>query len=85
MLTRRMQIQRIADRLAGLDVQASAKDFGSPWLLCWQALENAQPGKEQEALSKAIEGLPEQKGILDSQMQQHGSTRLEFRQLEPHQ
>ena len=31
MLTKRMQIQRIADRLAGLDVQASAKDFGSPW------------------------------------------------------
>jgi len=79
MLTTRMQIQRIADRLAGLDVQASAKDFGSPWLLCWQALENAQPGKEQEALSKAIEGLPEQKDILEAIL----STRPGFRPSMP--
>jgi len=79
MLTKRMQVQRIADRLAGLDVQASAKDFGSPWQLCWQALENAQSGKEQEALSKAIEGLPEQKDILEAIL----STRPGFRPSMP--
>ena len=65
MLTRRMQVQNIADRLAGLPAQAHAKDFEMPWQACWQALENAAAGQEQEALHKTISALPEAKEILE--------------------
>ena len=66
MLTRRMQIQAIADRLAGLEVQAQIKDFEMPWQLCWQAVVGAQPGQEQEALHQVVSGLPEPKQILET-------------------
>ncbi len=64
MLTRRMQVQVIADRLAGLEVQAQLKDFEMPWQLCWQAVAGAQPGQEQEALYQVVSGLAEPKQIL---------------------
>ncbi|MCX6064942.1 MAG: AAA family ATPase, partial [Chloroflexi bacterium] len=67
MLTRRMQIQAISDRLAGLEVQAQLKDFEMPWQLCWQAVTGAQPGQEQDALQCALSGCyrPEIQSLED--------------------
>jgi len=67
MLTQRMQIQLIADRLAGLPVdESNARFLSQPWLNCWNAILSAAPGQEQDALYKAIANLPEQKEILQS-------------------
>ena len=59
MLTRRMQIQAIADRLAGLDATAKAADFQMPWQACWLALDKAEVGHEQDALREALLGFPD--------------------------
>ena len=64
MLTKRMQVQFIADRMAGLSVQVDARHFSQPWLACWNAITSSSSGMEHEALYKATEGLPEQKEIL---------------------
>ena len=66
MLTESMQIQAIADRLAGLLVQADAREFDMPWKLCWQALETAQAGQETQALQSVTAGLDDQQKILES-------------------
>ena len=82
MLTRRMQIQAIADRLAGLEVQVLLKDFEMPWQLCWQAATSAQPGQEQQALDSAISGLPEAKQILETILATRPGYRPEIQSLE---
>jgi RecA-family ATPase len=82
MLTRRMQIQAIADRLAGLEVSAQNKDFEMPWQLCWQAITSAQPGQEQNALDNAILGLPEAKQILETILATRPGYRPEIQSLE---
>ncbi len=64
MLTRRMQVQAIADRLAGLPIKAESRDFQPPWLLCWQALEAAPAGEEQAAIEKAIFAQPDRDDLL---------------------
>ncbi|HNT53845.1 MAG TPA: AAA family ATPase [Anaerolineaceae bacterium] len=64
MLTKRMQVQAIVDRLAGLPVQVQAKEFQPPWSTCWQALEAAPVDQGQEALEKAILGMPERDDVL---------------------
>ena len=65
MLTQRLQIQAIADRLAGLPIDMQITEFDMPWQLCWQAIKNAEPGQEHIALHKVISGLPEHKMILE--------------------
>ncbi len=82
MLTRRMQIQAIADRLAGLPVDANIKDFEMPWQLCWQAVLNAQPGQEHEALHKAIQGVPEPKDVLEKILATRPGYRPDIQSLE---
>ncbi len=82
MLTRRMQVQNIADRLAGLPAQAHAKDFEMPWQACWQALENAAAGQEQEALHKTISALPEAKEILERILRTRPGYRPHIQSLE---
>lgn len=66
MLTKRMQIQSIADRLAGLAVQAKRADFQQPWLACWQALDQAEPGQEHTALHQVVSVMPDGKQILQT-------------------
>lgn len=82
MLTRRMQIQAIADRLAGLPTQIHIKDFEMPWQLCWQAVESAQLGQEHEALHKAVSGLPDPKEILERILATRPGYRPEIQSLE---
>ena len=66
MLTERMQIQVIADRLAGLPVNVDVRFMTQPWLTCWNAIVSAPHGSEQEALFKATTNLSEQKEILQA-------------------
>ncbi len=82
MLTRRMQIQAIADRLAGLPVEAHIKDFEMPWQLCWQALLHAQPGQEHAALHQAISGLPDPKDVLEKILATRPGYRPDIQSLE---
>ncbi len=82
MLTRRMQVQAIADRLAGLDVQVQLKDFDMPWQLCWQAVVGAQSGHEQDALHQVVSGLPEPKQILETILATRPGYRPEILSLE---
>jgi hypothetical protein len=77
-----MQIQAIADRLAGLPTQVHIKDFEMPWQLCWQAVEGAQPGQEHEALHKVVSGLPEPKEILERILATRPGYRPEIQSLE---
>jgi RecA-family ATPase len=65
MLTESMQIQAIADRLAGLPVQVDAREFDMPWKLCWQALESAHARAGRPALHSATAGLVDQQEILE--------------------
>ena len=82
MLSEGLQIQFIADRLAGLPVNAQDKDFLPHWRSCWQALDNAEPGQEQKALEKAIFGLPNHDKILQSILQARPGYRPLMRSLE---
>jgi hypothetical protein len=66
MLTVRMQVQHLADRLAGFPVEADARFFTQPWLACWNAINSAAPGLEQDALYKATAALPNQKEIFET-------------------
>jgi hypothetical protein len=61
-----MQIQALADRLAGLPVQVRSSDLQQPWLACWQALEQAGPGSEHIALEQVVSALPNAKDILQA-------------------
>ncbi len=68
MLSERMQKQMIADRLVGHPVEANLKDFHPPWRFLWQALLDAPPGQEKQAMEKAVFGLPDRDRILQSIM-----------------
>lgn len=59
MLTRRMQVQAVADRLAGLPEKRSlrASQFEEPWRTCWQAQGQAEGG--QQALLLALQSYPD--------------------------
>ncbi len=66
MLTTRMQVQYIADRLAGFPVEADVRFFTQPWQACWNAIISATVGCEQDALYQITSGLPNQKEILQA-------------------
>jgi len=66
MLTTRMQVQYIADRLAGFPVDANARFFAQPWQACWNAIASAAVGCEQDALYTITSGLPNQKEVLQA-------------------
>ena len=67
MLTQRMQIQVLADRLAGLDGQngrARLQDFEEPWQSAYQALLEAPPEQGKQALLAALADRPDRDAIL---------------------
>ena len=66
MLTTRMQVQYIADRLAGYHVEAEGRFFTQPWQSCWNALNSAALGHEQAALHTITSGLPNQEEIIQA-------------------
>ena len=66
MLSVRMQIQFIADRLAGFPVEAKTKDFLPSLARLLAGIGRCCPGQEQQALEKVIFGLPERDKILQA-------------------
>ena len=66
MLTTRMQVQYIADRLAGYTVEAEGRFFTQPWQSCWNAINSAALGHEQAALHTITSGLPNQEEIIQA-------------------
>lgn len=66
MLTARMQVQAIADRLANLSVDIQPRYFQQPWASIWHAINNAEPGTEQDALLSITSAMPNQKDILQT-------------------
>ena len=64
MLTRRMQVQAVADRVAGLETTLTARSFCEPWRGCWEALDRARPGEERLALVAAMQEEAERDAIL---------------------
>ena len=70
MLTRRMMVQALADRMAGLGVSPrlvrQSKHFAEPWKTIWMAIESAERAGEeiQETIVKALECDAEREKIL---------------------
>lgn len=64
MLTERMQVQAVADKLGGVATTLGARNLGEPWRSCWLALEGAEKGKERWALAGALRELKERDAAL---------------------
>lgn len=54
MLTERMMVQAIADRMGGIESTLKAWNFVEPWRSCWLALDQAPPGSERSDLIKLM-------------------------------
>jgi hypothetical protein len=66
-LTRRIQIQAIADFLAEPgqhNGRLSPEEFDEPWREVYQAILAATPGKERDALTASVKGLQDADNIL---------------------
>ena len=63
MITERMQIQLLADRLAGLPVKVKAGELNEPWATCWRVLESSN-GTTNQALLEALKDEPERERIV---------------------
>jgi KaiC/GvpD/RAD55 family RecA-like ATPase len=81
MLTPRLQIQALADRLAGLPTRVSLRYLQDPWRLCWLALDKAEPGQEQDALINALQHLTNREEILHSILAARPGYRAKFSSL----
>lgn len=64
MLTKKMQIQALADRLAGLPAAFSPRNLTDPWRTCWLALDRACDKNPRQAIMTAIHDLPDRDAIL---------------------
>ena len=72
LLTERLMVQALADRLVGLPTMATARNLTEPWHWLWTALDmleksspNAMVQEKVATLQKALEAHPERKEILD--------------------
>jgi hypothetical protein len=81
MLTKRLQAQAIANRLAGLPDDTPLHHFTEPWRTCWQVLQNAQPGQEQDALLQVLESHPQKDVILGAIFAAQPGSKLTFASL----
>jgi len=67
MMTRRMQIQALADHLAGLgnhNGRLQFEDFEEPWQSAYQAVLEAPPEQRKQALFAALADRPDRDAIL---------------------
>ena len=63
MITERMQIQAVADKLAGLPAKLKAGELSEPWATCWRVLESSN-GITNQALLEALKDEPERERIV---------------------
>jgi len=64
MLTKKMQIQAVVDRLHGLPTTLTAANLAEPWRTCWQALDGADPQDGRQALILALQENDDRDAIL---------------------
>lgn len=64
MLTQRMQVQSLADRLVGLPTSLDPTNLTDPWRSCWLALDQSLPGQEHLALLDALKDLSDRELIM---------------------
>ncbi len=66
MLTPRLQIQAVADRLAGRLVDTPHRHFQEPWRTCLDALKDKDdPKSARQALEDALKNHPERASIIE--------------------
>ncbi len=81
MLTERLQIQALADRLAGLPTRISVRHMQEPWRTCWHALEGVDPQDYSQALMRALEGHPDRAHILEAIFAAQPGGKMKFESL----
>ncbi len=81
MLTRRMQVQAIADRMAGLPVEYKVRQFQEPWASLWRALEKAQPGTERDVLMELLMVSQERDQLINEILMAQPGFRMRFPSL----
>jgi len=89
MLTTNLQIQALADRLAGLPTRVTAKSFQEPWAACWRLLDQADrdAGGKADAnayrkeLTAALSSHPERDSLLDQVISKKPGHRTEYSPL----
>lgn len=64
MLTEELQIQALADRIAGLPVDVPVRSFQEPWQTIWLALEGVTPKDAAKILKTRFSGHPDYEHIL---------------------
>ncbi len=83
MLSQKMQIQVIADRLARLPITNISKSMlDKPWAICWEAIEVAEVGQESQNLVRVLEDHPERNKILEQIFATEPGQTKEFPSLE---
>jgi hypothetical protein len=82
LLTLRLQIQIIADLLAGLEESdLQPRDFTEPLRAAYQAVLQAPPGATQQALIDALEDHPDRDSMVGAIVAAVPGTRLDFPSL----
>jgi len=81
MLTKRMQVQTIADFLAGQENGFKPKDLEEPWRGIYEAIMNVEPGQKRQALIQAVDGRKDADTIISAILAPRPGTRPEFQSL----
>ena len=87
MLSQRLQIKAVAERLAGIRSTFRLDDFAEPWRTIYAAVDNASPGSEGLALVMALQGRPNWYELFRSVTEfklDGGSDALVFKSLAEH-
>ncbi len=81
MLTAELQIQALADRIAGLPIDVPLRSFQEPWRTCWLALEGVAPNEAAQTLKIRLTGHPDYENILQQIFKTRPGHTLQFDSL----
>jgi KaiC/GvpD/RAD55 family RecA-like ATPase len=76
-----MQVQAIADRMAGLPVEYRARQFQEPWAALWRALEKAEKGTEKDVLLELLMVSQERDQLINEILMAQPGFRMRFPSL----
>ncbi|MFH1635392.1 MAG: AAA family ATPase [Chloroflexota bacterium] len=82
MLTERLQIQALADRIAGLPVNVTVRHLQEPWRTCWLALDGVDAKEYHTELAQALEANPKQTDILGAIFAARPGYQMKFQSLQ---
>ena len=82
MLTKALQVQALADRLAGLPTHISVRHLQEPWRTCWLALDGAAPQADHHALTQVLAQHPDRTQILEAIFAVRPGHQMKFESLE---